>query len=260
MLREELAEFEMAAGAAVPCARKLANLADGGKFETADGVNDLLFGDLEAPTYNPGRASVTRVSSAKWCHGGSIYQRQGGHKQILRLNLIVHSIKRTSSEKVPENRENSLEVHAVKVVQLIEAPPVRVFAIASNFSNSDGVVKAIVRSELLTAGPIGVGTRFKETRKMFGKEATEEFEVTAFDPPTGFELAVHSCGAEVKSQFRCFPEGSGTRLEVDMIWRNVTFLAKLMSPLTWMMSGMMRKCVEQDLKDIKVAAEGKAAF
>ena len=58
----------------------------------------------------------------------------------------------------------------------IEAPVSTVFALATDLDGWAGRIKAITRIEKLTPGPVRVGTRFKETRKMFGKEATETME------------------------------------------------------------------------------------
>ncbi len=35
-------------------------------------------------------------------------------------------------------------------------------------------------------------------------------------------------------------------------------MAKLMTPLGWLMSGMMKKCMAKDFEDIKAAAEAPA--
>lgn len=64
----------------------------------------------------------------------------------------------------------------------IAAPRSEVFAAFADLTNLENTVKAITQVELLTEGPIGVGTRFKETRVMFGKEASEIMEITQFKP------------------------------------------------------------------------------
>ena len=61
----------------------------------------------------------------------------------------------------------------------VNAPPELVFAKASDFANAPSFIGAIKKVEILTPGPIQAGTRFKETRVMFKREATEEMEVTA---------------------------------------------------------------------------------
>jgi hypothetical protein len=143
-------------------------------------------------------------------------------------------------------------------VRHIAAPPDVVFALASDFAGAPGRIKGIVKVEILTPGPVGVGTRFRETRVMFGKEAPEEMELATFDPGKSYELPGQSCGAEYRSTFRFVPDGGGTRLELEFHARAVTFFAKLMTPLSWLMKGMIKKCIEQDMDDLKQAAEATA--
>jgi carbon monoxide dehydrogenase subunit G len=137
----------------------------------------------------------------------------------------------------------------------INAPPERVFALASSFATMPERIPGIKRVEMLTDGPVGVGTRFNETRVMFGKEATETMEVTAFDPPRSYNLVANSCGCIYDSRFECTPSAGGTLVTLTFNITAVSFFAKLMSPLSKLMSGMMRKCFDGDLEAIKKAAE-----
>ena len=147
----------------------------------------------------------------------------------------------------------------IVVARRTAAPPERVFALASDFAGAAGRISGILRVEMVTKGAVGKGTRFRETRKMFGKEATEEMEVVAFDPPRSYTLRAASCGAEYLTEVRCVPDGSGTRIEFEMQWRSISFFAKLMSPLGMLFAGSMKKLVEKDLADIATAAEGGSA-
>jgi hypothetical protein len=149
-------------------------------------------------------------------------------------------------------------VKPIVVARRAAAPAERLFALASDFAGAPGRVSGILRVEMVTPGAVGKGTRFRETRKMFGKEATEEMEVVAFEPGRSYTLRAISCGAEFESELRCLPDGAGSRVEIEMRSRPLTFFAKLMSPLGGLFAGSMVKCVEQDLADIARAAEGGA--
>jgi carbon monoxide dehydrogenase subunit G len=142
------------------------------------------------------------------------------------------------------------------VSTVINAPPEAVFVACSDFANAAGRVRGITNVELLTPGPVGVGTKFKETRLMFKREATETMEVTAFDPPRRYEVGAHSCGMDFRSEFRFTPDGAGTRVDVTMVGTARTLFARLMSPLAGLMAGTMKKCVRDDLNDIKAHVEG----
>src|SRR5207249_1195797 len=124
----------------------------------------------------------------------------------------------------------------------VAAPVNKVFALFTDFANAAGRVRGITRMELLTPGPVGVGTRFRETRMMFKREATEVMEVTQFDPNRSYALGCESCGARYSTAFRFDPDGDGTVVSVDFRVQAVSFAAKLMKPLAWLMRGMMTKC------------------
>lgn len=143
----------------------------------------------------------------------------------------------------------------VKVSKQINAAPEAVFALASDLANAVGRIQAIKKLEILTPGPVGAGTRWRETRVMFGKEATEEMTILAFDPPRGYEVTASSCGCEYHTIFRFMPEGGGTRVDCEFRTRAVSFVAKLFTPLAYLMKGMLRKCLDQDLEDVKKTAE-----
>lgn len=147
----------------------------------------------------------------------------------------------------------------MKLSRHVQADPRRTFAAFTDFAGAPQHVSGIKRIELLTEGPVRVGTRFRETRVMFNREATEEMEVTEFRPSESYSLGCDSCGARWSSRFVFTPEGGGTRVDLEMQCRPTTFVAWLMTPMSWLMAGTMRKCVEQDMIDMQRVAEGNAA-
>jgi hypothetical protein len=137
----------------------------------------------------------------------------------------------------------------------ISAPPDVVFARATDFRRACETVNAIVKMEVLTSGPVGVGTRFRETRMMFGREATEEMTVTAFEPPRGYTLSAESHGSRYHTELSFAPDGQGTRMAMTFQGTPVSFMARVMSVLMRpMMKSVMKMCAK-DLDDIKAAAE-----
>ena len=68
-------------------------------------------------------------------------------------------------------------------------------------------------------------------------------------------LAARVRGPEFTSEIRCVPDGSGTRLEMEIHVRPRTFGAKLLSPLIALTSKIMVKSCAKDLVDIAAAAE-----
>lgn len=139
----------------------------------------------------------------------------------------------------------------------VAADPARTFAAFTDLRNAAGNIRNIKHIEVLTDGPIRKGTQFRETRTMFGKDAVETMEITAFDSPNGYSVGCGSCGARFDTDFRFTPVSGGTRVDVSMKTVPTSVFARIMSPLMgWMMLGTMRKCFENDLADIKAVAEG----
>lgn len=132
------------------------------------------------------------------------------------------------------------------------------FAIFADFEHAAGRVEGIKKIELLTPPPVGLGTKFKETRIMFKREASEVFTITAYEPNRRYKMAATSCGAEYHCDFLFTPEGSGTKVVVEFATRPISFMAKLMTPLSMMMMGTMKKCIRKDMDDLTRAAEAKA--
>lgn len=83
----------------------------------------------------------------------------------------------------------------------VNAPVEKTFQLFSDFPNAATRVDGIEKVEMLTDGPVCVGTKFKETRVMFGREATEEMEVTQFETNKLYTIAANSCGARFESTF-----------------------------------------------------------
>ena len=137
----------------------------------------------------------------------------------------------------------------------VKATPERTFEAFTDLRNAAGRVRGIKKLDVLTDGPIGKGTRFRETRVMFGREATEEMEITDYQPGKSYTVGGISCGAEFATTFRFSPAGGGTRVEFELALRPVSVFAKLMSPLSGMMMGPMKKVVEQDMDDMRKIAE-----
>lgn len=61
----------------------------------------------------------------------------------------------------------------------VHSAPDRVFEVFSDLEAVGDRLSAVEEIELLTDGPIGVGTRWKETRELMGRSATEEMEIVA---------------------------------------------------------------------------------
>lgn len=143
----------------------------------------------------------------------------------------------------------------VNFTKHIKANPDRTFEIFTDFESAERRIEGIKKLELLTDGPIGKGTRFRETRTMFGKETTEEMEITDFRPGRSYTVGGESCGSVWSSTFKFAPNDDGTEVSMEMSFRPVSMFAKVMSPLSFLFIGTCKKMMEKDLEDLRKAAE-----
>lgn len=130
----------------------------------------------------------------------------------------------------------------------IAAPPDRVFFHLTDIEHWGRWMPNIVGIERLTSPPFDVGTQWRETRQMYGKSATEHFEVTAHNPPRTLSLYVDgrkgsSGKAEYRFDYVLVPEGSGTRLELRGEISGMGWWGDLLGRL---LGGMFKKAIAQD--------------
>ena len=137
----------------------------------------------------------------------------------------------------------------------IDAPVEAVFEAVADISNFSQAVPHIARVEFLTERRVGVGTRFRETRLMRGREATTELEVTEYVRNERVRLVSDAGGTVWDSLFTVTPEGDGrsTRLDLVMEAKPYRLLARLLVPL---IKGVVAKAVTADMDAVKVWLEG----
>jgi catechol 2,3-dioxygenase-like lactoylglutathione lyase family enzyme len=84
----------------------------------------------------------------------------------------------------------------------VSAGPEHVFAIATDLDRARDWMNGFVGIEVVGNGPFGLRARWAETRRMFGKNATEDFEVMEFEPPSKISLYVDgSKGSSKKGEY-----------------------------------------------------------
>lgn len=138
------------------------------------------------------------------------------------------------------------------------AAPAAVFAVATDIEKWPQRISGISRVDLLTEGPVAVGTRFRETRTMFGREAAEEMRVEALEPPSKFVLSAASRGSLYRVVHRFTPRGEGTEIEIVFGAEPRTFAARVFSVLGVLMKGALRKKLQDDIEALARAAETEA--
>ncbi|MGM0386150.1 MAG: SRPBCC family protein [Actinomycetota bacterium] len=154
---------------------------------------------------------------------------------------------------------------ALTVTRTVDAPIEAVWAVATDLENVPRTMSGIVRVEVLDGGPsvddgpsFGVGTRWRETRTMMGRDATEEMVVTRADRPNAYTVEADNHGAHYVSTFTFTPVGE-SRTELSTTFGGTptqpqNALSRLMGRLGLR---MVRKSLEKDLADLATAAESR---
>jgi carbon monoxide dehydrogenase subunit G len=144
----------------------------------------------------------------------------------------------------------------ITVSRDVAAPVDAVWAVITDLEASAARISAIDKVEVLTDGPFAVGTRWRETRTMFGKQATEEMSVSAIDPGRSYTVVADSHGAHYESAFIVEPTDAGSRLTMTFDGQATSAVGKVMSALTgWIFKGATTKALAKDLDEIAAAAE-----
>jgi carbon monoxide dehydrogenase subunit G len=149
---------------------------------------------------------------------------------------------------------------SVTITRTLPAPPERVFELLTDLDRACERIRAITKLEKLVPGPTRVGTRWRETRVMFGKEATEVMWVTVLEPPRRFETEAESHGCRYHTVYTLAPEGAGsTQVTFTFEAEARSLGAKLMAPLFLVFMGQVRKALDADFDDLERAAAGATA-
>ena len=145
----------------------------------------------------------------------------------------------------------------IKVNVLINADVEKVWGIISDIENSINVITAINKIEVLNKPAEGlVDLKWRETRTMFGKEATEVMWITEAVENHHYKTRAESHGSVYISELSVMKQNGGIELTMAFGAEPQTFGAKFMwATMGFMFKGSTKKALQQDLEDIKVAAE-----
>lgn len=146
----------------------------------------------------------------------------------------------------------------IQVEQEVRAPVERVWAIITDLARSPEVMSGLDEVEILAGGEqFGVGTRWRETRTMFGKKATEDMQIVAVEPGRSYDVVAESHGSRYESSLTVVPSVSGSCV-LTMTFQGVptsTASRVLGATLGRLLVAPTRKAIERDLADLAAAAE-----
>ncbi len=76
----------------------------------------------------------------------------------------------------------------LRMLVVVDAPIAETWAVVADIPLQPEWMHEMKRIRLLTAGPVGAGTRGEATVRIFGISVTDPVEVVEFEPPTRFAI------------------------------------------------------------------------
>jgi uncharacterized protein YndB with AHSA1/START domain len=144
------------------------------------------------------------------------------------------------------------------VKRVIHASPDEVWAVLSDLEHAPETLRGVTRVEVLEGAGYEVGTRWRETRRIFGKEETQTMEVAECDPPRSTTVTSRSAGVEYRSVFTLEPAEAGTLATIcfGASHPDPNLLQRLTATLFGHVgAAVTTRLLNQDLADIAARAE-----
>ena len=138
------------------------------------------------------------------------------------------------------------------VRRTIDAPVDFVFNTVAEIDNFSKAIPHIADVEFLSDVKRGVGSRFRETRLMMGREASTVLEVTEYVENERVRLVSDEGGTVWDSVFSVRPADGGTELTLAMDAAPYTFKSRMLVPI---MKLVIRMGLVKDMDAVKQYCE-----
>lgn len=138
----------------------------------------------------------------------------------------------------------------------ISASVETVFDTVAHIDNYMQAVPEIVGVEHLGDTRRGVGARFRETRRMRGREASSVLEVTEYVLNERIRIVSEAGGTLWDTIFTLRPAHNGSVIAMEMTATPKSFLARLLLPV---IRRPVAAAIEGDLRAVKAWCEAKSA-
>lgn len=145
----------------------------------------------------------------------------------------------------------------IEVSTTINAPREVVWARATDVAHAPEFISGLDSAEVLEQPESGlVGLKWRETRTLMGKQSSETMWVTAAQAPDYYDVEAGSHGCRYFSRLSFDDVGGATELSMTFRAEPESFMAKLLgNTIGRLFMGPTRKALQQDLDDIRMAAE-----
>jgi uncharacterized protein YndB with AHSA1/START domain len=106
------------------------------------------------------------------------------------------------------------EMRRIEVSVVINRPIEEVFAYVTNPENEPLWQSGVLESELVGEGPLGVGAKTREVRKLLGRRLESTAEVTAYEPNAKIAFKSTSGPVQYEAWYTFEPVDAGTKLTI----------------------------------------------
>ena len=145
---------------------------------------------------------------------------------------------------------------SLSITKDIIAPLDIVWDVFTDLEHAARNLSAVERVQVLTDGPFGEGTRWLETRKMYGKSVTEEMQVGEMELHKTYLVKAGSGTTRYESRYEFAAiDDRSTRVRFTFAGESSGF-AKVLGNVMWpILRGKMAKELGRDLKDLTAVLE-----
>jgi hypothetical protein len=158
-----------------------------------------------------------------------------------------------AAARLPGTWHRETTMQAFENTVTIQRPQEEVFAFLADFENIPRWNYAIDQTSKASAGPVGVGTRYHQTRSVPNR-SVEDFEVTVFEPAR--RLAIHGQIGPFQAQisYELEPAPGATRLVNNVELDSSPAALRLVAPLA---IPKIKAAVAENLGKLKQVLEGQ---
>lgn len=139
----------------------------------------------------------------------------------------------------------------------IDSPKSKVWAAITDIENCIDMISGITALKVLHKPEEGlIGLKWTETRKMFGKEATETMWITECKTQEYYCTRAENCGAIYSTKIMVAQTDNKTLLTMNFSDSSDSIFVKMMSSImAFFIKKSMIKMLEKDLSEIKSFVE-----
>ncbi|MEM9800120.1 MAG: SRPBCC family protein [Planctomycetota bacterium] len=141
------------------------------------------------------------------------------------------------------------------LTESIAAPIGVVYQVYTDLRRAPVIVSSIHSVDIVGSGPIGKGTRFRETRSIGGKETTSDMVVTEFDPKRSLTIEGEVGGHALRTAYVFTSSGGRTQVEMTRTATPTSLGARLSSFLE---KGAVKAQLERDQAELAAACVEQA--